>query len=323
MYLMIAISVILNTYNSERFITKTIASVLQQTYTHFELLVIDDGSQDHTLDLLYTIATQDDRIRIHTYPNGGIAKSRNRGLSHATGEYVAFLDHDDLWEPQKLEQQLLALAACPDAGFAYSWVNMIDEGDHLIRGLAPVCYRGDIYLKILERNFIMTASNPLIKRDCLVKIGGFDEAIYGADDWDLFIRLAQNYPAVLSECYHIGYRVVAGSGSGQVAKMEAGCLQVVEKAFTEDSPKMNAIKRRSLGVMYQYFCLRTLEEFKDRKSIKNALNYLKISETNYPNIWRGMMPKLKIYIKIFLILLLPKTIAKKCIVYLARITHDQ
>jgi glycosyltransferase involved in cell wall biosynthesis len=193
------ISVILNTYNSERFIDKTIQSVLNQTYTNFELLIVDDGSQDQTLKLISQI--QDDRIQVYAYSNGGIATSRNRGLAHASGQYIAYLDHDELWTSEKLEHQWQCLQATPEASFVYSWVIMINEEGGLIRHLAPVQHTGNIYPKILGHNFVMTASNPLIRRTALIEIGGFDEAIYGADDWDLFIRLAKDHPVTLSPHY--------------------------------------------------------------------------------------------------------------------------
>lgn len=314
------ISIILNTYNSERFIGETIQSVLDQTYTNFELLVIDDGSQDQTLKIISQI--QDDCLQVHAYPNGGIATSRNRGLAHASGEYIAYLDHDDLWTPQKLEHQWQCLQASPEASFVYSWVIMINEGGRLIRHLAPVQYTGNIYLKILAQNFVMTASNPLIRRTSLIEIGGFDEEIYGTDDWDLFIRLAKDHPVVLSPYYDLLYRVVAGSGSAKIVQMEKGCLQVIEKAFADTPPHFDRIKKRSLGVNYQYFCIRTLQEPENRRSVMTALQYLKISAQYAPELWKGIVPKLKIYLRMVLILILPIPWARQCMAILARMTHE-
>jgi glycosyltransferase involved in cell wall biosynthesis len=117
------ISVIIPVYNGEKTIKETIEAVLNQTFSDFELIVINDGSQDSTLDIVSSI--QEARIKVFSYPNAGQAISRNRGLSHACGEFIAFLDADDLWTPDKLEAQLKALQANPQAGVAYSWTAWI------------------------------------------------------------------------------------------------------------------------------------------------------------------------------------------------------
>ncbi|MCF3623160.1 glycosyltransferase family 2 protein, partial [Planktothrix agardhii] len=115
------ISVIIPVYNGEKTIQKTIESVLQQTWQDFELIVINDGSQDATLEILSSI--QDPRLRILSYSNAGLASSRNRGITEATGEYISFLDADDLWTPDKLEAQFQALEEHPEAAVAYSWTD--------------------------------------------------------------------------------------------------------------------------------------------------------------------------------------------------------
>ncbi|MDA0267312.1 MAG: hypothetical protein O3A14_10225, partial [Cyanobacteria bacterium] len=172
---------------------------------------------------------------------------------------IAFLDHDDLWHQQKLEQQLQALQAAPQAAMAYSWIDMINESGQPIRRIHPTHSDKPLYPQLLARNFLMTASNPLMRRSSLVAIGGFDESIYGADDWDVFIRLAERSDLALSPHYHIQYRVVEGSGSANVAKIEQGCLQVIEKAFRSAPAKFKPIQKVALGKVYQFLCFRTLE----------------------------------------------------------------
>ena len=113
------VSVVIPAYNPERTILETVESVLHQTFSDFELIVINDGSTDRTLDLLQTV--QDSRLKIFSYSNGGLALARNRGISHAQGAYISFIDADDLWTIDKLELQLEALKQHPDMGVAYSW----------------------------------------------------------------------------------------------------------------------------------------------------------------------------------------------------------
>lgn len=305
---MVKISVVINTYNSARFVRETINTVLKQTFSDFELIIIDDGSQDETLELISTI--QDSRIQVHAYANGGIAKSRNRGLSHASGEYIAYLDHDDLWHERKLEAQLAALALNPQATLAYSWLEIMDESGQFVRFGPQIKVSGQVYEKFLAKNLLYTASNPLMRRDALVSIGGFDETIYGADDWDLFLRLAEKYEFVVSPYYHIRYRVVRGSGSASVLKIERGCLQVIAKAFQTAPPELQPIKQAALGTVYQYLCFRTLEEMAGRSSGLAALNYLWKSYRNQSSLW-GIEPLVKVVLKSSTAMIFPSDFARQ------------
>ncbi|HBL15031.1 MAG TPA: glycosyl transferase family A, partial [Cyanobacteria bacterium UBA11162] len=109
----------------EKTIKETIESILNQTFVDFELIVINDGSTDSTVDIVTSI--QDSRLQVFSYPNAGLAASRNRGIDRATGKYISFIDADDLWTPDKLERQLKALEENPQAAVAYSWTDCIDE----------------------------------------------------------------------------------------------------------------------------------------------------------------------------------------------------
>src|SRR5919202_991349 len=141
------ISVIIPVYNGEKTIQETIESVLKQTFSNFELIVIDDGSQDSTLQIVSTI--QDTRLKIFSYSNAGVSTSRNRGLSHATGEFISFIDADDLWTLDKLESQLKALQENPNAAVAYSWTNWIDRSNQLLGRGSYLPEQGDVFAKLL------------------------------------------------------------------------------------------------------------------------------------------------------------------------------
>ena len=119
------ISIIIPVYNAEKTIESTINSVLNQTFIDFELIVINDGSTDSTLEIVHKIT--DPRLKIFSYANANQAASRNRGIAKATGEYIAFLDADDLWTPDKLESQINLLKNNSTAAVVYSWTNCINE----------------------------------------------------------------------------------------------------------------------------------------------------------------------------------------------------
>ena len=120
-------------YNAAATIRETLQSVLAQSLTDLEVIVIDDGSTDQTAHVLR--AFEDPRLRILSFPNGGLAASRNRGIQHARARFISFLDADDIWTPDKLQAQWEALAKDADKGVSYSWTDYISEtGQHLYPG---------------------------------------------------------------------------------------------------------------------------------------------------------------------------------------------
>ncbi len=307
-----AVSVIINTYNSARFIHSTLASVMNQTWTDFELIVVDDGSQDDTL--LQLAQVHDSRLRIYPYPNGGIAVSRNRGLQLASAELIAFLDHDDRWHPDKLEQQVAALSAHPQAALAYSWTELIDLSGQVIRSHLQPHHSGNIHQHLLTQNFLVTASNPLIKRQTLLEICGFDPQIYGADDWDVFLRLTAQAEAVLCPACHVQYRIVPGSGSANVAKLAQGCERAIAKAFDQAEPTLQPLRSKAIGHLYQYLCFKVVEDVPNRRNGWTAGRYWLRSHRHHPDLWTTAATA-KISFKVAAALLLPPSVAKNLITW--------
>ena len=123
------VSVIVPVYNGETTLPDTVESVLRQTFQNFELIIIDDGSTDGTLRWLRSV--RDSRLRVFSYPNGGLSVARNRGIERSRGEFISFIDSDDLWTPDKLELQLQALRQQPQAALAYSWTAFVDQHGRL------------------------------------------------------------------------------------------------------------------------------------------------------------------------------------------------
>jgi glycosyltransferase involved in cell wall biosynthesis len=179
------ISVIIPAYNSEKTILATITSVQNQTFTDWEIIIINDGSTDNTLEVVEKI--QDERIKIYSYENGGLSTARNRGITQAKGEFISFLDADDLWSPDKLELQLKALQENPTAGVAYSLVvSGLEKADNLftfIEGNKTI-YHGDVYRQLLLKNFISCGSNILVRRAAIESVGIFDLQLKSCEDWD-------------------------------------------------------------------------------------------------------------------------------------------
>jgi GT2 family glycosyltransferase len=244
------ISVIVPAYNAESTILKTIESVQKQTFSDFELIVINDGSIDRTLELLGTI--KDPRIKTFSYNNGGLPVARNRGISHATGDFITFLDSDDLWTQDKLELQLAALQQHPEAGVAYSWTHFMDEQGESFHAGKPVFFEGNVYAKLLVANFLDSGSNPLIRKQAIESVGKFDPTLGSCEDWDFWLRLAARWPFVVVPKPQILYRKTSGAMSSKIEVMEKYNLIVIERAFQSAPLELQFLKNQSLANLYQF-----------------------------------------------------------------------
>lgn len=297
------ISVIIPAYNSEKTIRETLESVFKQTFSEYEIIIVDDGSKDRTLKIVSTI--KDPRLKVFSYPNGGISVSRNRGISHALGEFIAFLDHDDLWTADKLESQLAALQANPQAGVAYSWTDLIDESSQFIRECSRQKVTGNAYAKLLLANFLHTASNPLIRKEALIQVGGFDESVCGPEDWDLFLRLAADYDFVAVPRPQVLFRVNAGSASTNVSRQETESLKLIERAFERAPESLQRLKKYSLANLYTYLTFKALESPSGRQNGVVAARCLWLAVRNDRSLLQRPQTLLKALFKIVVVLFIP------------------
>ncbi len=299
------ISVIVPAYNAEKTIQSTINSVLQQTWADFEILVINDGSTDFTLEKVAAIADQ--RIKVFSQENSGVSASRNRGMSLAQGEYVAFLDADDLWQENKLKEQLEALQNNPQAGVAYSWTDYIDESGNFLHPGEHKTLNGHVYQDILLHNFLENGSNPLIKKAALQEVGDFDESLAYGEDWELWTRLATKYDFVALPRTHILYRMGSNSASSNLIKMERQGLEVIEKMFCDAPSSFGYLKRQSVSNFYQYLLFRVLEgEVSRVKGIQAAKFLFKAWQSDFWLIKRRSRLIGIIFLKILAVVLIPK-----------------
>ncbi|MGL5192288.1 MAG: glycosyltransferase family 2 protein, partial [Chroococcales cyanobacterium] len=159
------VSVVVPAYNVSRTIRETLDSILTQTFPEFELIIINDGSTDNTLQVIEEV--QDPRIQVFSYENGGLPEARNRGIARATGEFITFMDADDLWTPDKLEGQVAALQQNPKAGLAYSWTCFMDSEGKSFSKDFPSYIEGNVYPRLLVGNFITSGSNVMLRASAI------------------------------------------------------------------------------------------------------------------------------------------------------------
>ena len=181
------VTVVIPAYNAARFLRPAIDSVLAQTFGDVEIVVVDDGSTDDTLRIAQSYGPP---VRSITQSNEGPSVARNTGLRHAAGEFVAFLDSDDVWAPRFLERVVAALDASPDAGYAYAWAQFIDEAGTLLPGYIRSRPGPDIVRQILGSGCLALLSMTVFRAASLRAVAGFNAELRQAEDWDLFLRLA-------------------------------------------------------------------------------------------------------------------------------------
>ncbi len=252
------VSVIVPAYNASRFIRAALQSALDQAYTHIEVIVVDDGSEDATPDIVREVAARDERVRLIRQANRGVARARNTAIAEARGTYVAPLDADDLWFPHKIERQVACLEqAGPAAGLAYTWWVSIDEEGH-IRGTAPQWnFEGDVLEALTYVNFIGNASVPLMRRACVEEVGGYNEELQaqgaqGCEDWDLALRIAERRRVRVVPAYLSAYRGVQGSMSNDTKAMGRS-YDLVVAALKRRNPELpDEVVRWSRSNFYKY-----------------------------------------------------------------------
>jgi glycosyltransferase involved in cell wall biosynthesis len=188
------VSVIIPTYNRRDFVREAIASVLAQSYHDFELLVVDDGSNDDTA----AVVQEFEGVRYVSQPNRGVSAARNRGVELSNGELLAFLDSDDLWQPRKLACQVAFFAAHPEARICQSEEIWLRYGTRVNPHHKHRKAGGDIFARSLEL-CLVSPSAVMLRRELFEQVGGFAESLPACEDYDLWLRIAATEPIHLLE----------------------------------------------------------------------------------------------------------------------------
>jgi glycosyltransferase involved in cell wall biosynthesis len=301
------ISIVIPAYNAELTILDTIKSVQKQTFSDWELIIINDGSTDKTLEIVSAI--KDSRIEVFSYENKGLSVARNRGISRATADFIAFLDADDLWTPDKLELQLAALQKNPKAGVAYSWTLNMNETGNIFHSGNNVFFEGNVYGELLICNFIANGSNPLIRREAIESVGQFDPTLSSCEDWDYWFRLASNWDFTVVPKPQILYRHSSGSMSAKVDIMEEAYLTVLNRALKAAPPEFQTLKNKCLANAYQYLTGMQLAHVNNTEQIAQAADKLWKAIRFYPGILLERRTQ-RYLLKILIITLLSPKIAK-------------
>jgi glycosyltransferase involved in cell wall biosynthesis len=286
------VSVVIPVYNAEAYLEQTLESVFAQTYPNIEIVIVDDGSKDGSIALLEKYA---DRVRLVRQANSGAAAARNHGVQEASGVWIAFLDADDIWAPDKIEHQLRVCG-----NYAWSHTDSIFLGgvnDGRKDSGFTKKHQGQVLREVMCENFIGT-STLMIRREIFLNSGGFDESFRSIHDWELWTRLASKHALGYVDAPLLTYRVHSVSVSRNTRKTLPNHIRVIEKAFSQVGPAASLahMKRSALARSYS-ICSHIAEEEGDYAfSLKCAFN----AAQNEPEQFHRWVRTVKSFIKYLL-----------------------
>lgn len=255
-----SVSIIMPAYNAEKTISDSIQSVLNQTYTDWELIIINDGSSDSTSSIVG--AYPDSRIILLEQQNSGVAEARNNGIKHARGNMIAFLDSDDLWLETKLEKFMSYAATHHFTGLIYSKMRYFNENPEKSLPYAPweAFHESSPYNNLLLVDYIPTLTVMVNKR-IFDEVGLFDKNFFGTEDWDMWLRIVKKYPiAFISEELSL-YRNHESGISKKFDRQHQQQYKVMQKHLLNDQNIATVLKKKGLWLWTSYLFVHRLKNF--------------------------------------------------------------
>lgn len=240
------VSIIIPAYNSMTYLPETMASLFAQTFNDFEAIIVNDGSDDD-IEIWVAQNLKDRRVKLVSQDNQGAPRARNTGIAYAQGEYIAFLDADDLWETTKLEKQVQILDQNPEVGLVYTWVTYINEQGKSSGRIVKNQVEGDVWPRVVQKNIIECGSVPLVRRQCFETVGVFDPFLSSGQDWDLWIRIASRYQFAAIKEPLVYYRQHQNNKSKNYHKTIQDFRCIIEKAFQNAPYELLYLRNRSYG----------------------------------------------------------------------------
>jgi glycosyltransferase involved in cell wall biosynthesis len=227
------------------YLPQTLASVLNQTFADFEVLLIDDGSTD---DIgLWASKICDPRVKLISQENQGLPGARNTGIAHAQGEYIAFLDADDFWEPTKLEKQANCLDSKPDVGLVYTWTLLVDQQGKSTGTVMAAQIEGNVWEKLLLGDVVGSGSSAMIRRRCFESVGLFDTELSSIEDCDMWVRIAAHYGLAVIKEVLVYYRQHPSNMSRDYDRMMQNSRLKIEKKFKNVPFELLYLRPRAYG----------------------------------------------------------------------------
>jgi glycosyltransferase involved in cell wall biosynthesis len=273
------VTVVIPAYNAMTYLSKTLDSVLQQTCTDFEVLIVNDGSTDEIAAWFMTV--KDDRVRLISQANQGLPGARNTGIMEAKGAYIAFLDADDLWAPTKLEKQVQCLDAKPEVGLVYAWTLLIDRHGNSTGTVTAAQVEGNVWEKLLLGDVVGSGSNAMVRRSCFDRVGLFDPELTSIEDCDMWVRIAADYPFALIKEVLVYYRQHPASMSRDYDKMAHNSRLKIEKKFDRVPFELLYLRPRAYGHAFLWLAWKIMS---DGGAVDRANYYARQAVLHYPQL---------------------------------------
>lgn len=270
------ISVIIPTYNREKLVIEAIESAIKQTYRPLEIVIIDDGSTDNTCFQVNKFISRNDipdcYFKYITQSNKGGNAARNTGIKVSQGEYLAFLDSDDLWLPEKLEIQMKLINTKPDVGAIYCGVK---EYDSVLKKVTSNEKRkfiqGSIHKELLIKDVSAPTSTFMVKKKVFDYSGLFDESLKARQDWDMWIRISEKYDIHAAEKNLTILRLHRGKRTASNPLNEIESYKIIRNKYQNKLKNLNFFKRREakanylkrLGRIYHHNKISNVKAFKN------------------------------------------------------------
>jgi len=249
------VSVVIPAYNCEKFISTAIESVLSQTYGDYEIIVVNDGSTDKTDEVLSRYAS---KIKKIYQPNKGPAEARNTGIANSGGEYIAFLDQDDAWLPDKLRMQVEVMEKNDKLGLVYTDIYILNDkefsnADCLYRRSFQMRqpHRGSVIEYLFLDNFIATSS-VMVRKECFSEIGMFDSSVVPSEDYDRWLRIAADYEIDFIDAPLVKFRDHIAAFAGNKIVTLTHAIDVLNKMLSE-YPHLRSALGKKAGQRLSYF----------------------------------------------------------------------
>ena len=242
------ISVVIPAFNADRYLQECVHSVLAQTTPAIEVLIVDDGSTDGTLDMAHAFGGC---VRVLHQQQGGPARARNLGAAEAIGDWIAFLDADDFWQPDKLTHQVEALLSDPSAVLCYTGLLALKLDGALVPVAPPTLAYVDSMLRLTNPG--IPPSAVMIRKDTLLQAGGFSEIQRGCEDWDLWFRLRTLRHFAIVETPDTVYRESLGGLSSNPEHMYQDFLRMLDRLLLDDFTGLSRKLWRRRILSYQQY----------------------------------------------------------------------
>jgi len=282
------VTVIIPTYNMGHYLPQAVQSALAQSYANVEVQIVDDGSTDDTPGIVRQW-DGDPRVRVHRQTNSGLSAARNQGVALSSGRFVALLDADDMWLPEKLSRQMPLFQGRPELGVVYSDYERMDgEGHPLPKGPTHM-HRGWISGPLLIENFV-SVSTTVVRRECFERHGGFDLALRTGEDYEMWLRLSVHYQFDFIAESTLRYRTWGGQMSKDYRARYATGIRVMRN-FLDNNPGAvrSSVARSAWAHTYTGRGNSTLWQEKDRwAAFRDYLRALSFHPGYWP-AWRAIL----------------------------------